>query len=57
METYYDWLYVVDQIVRERTGGFGVDDLVDAPTRTFYREGMDPEDAADEIILNDGTFA
>jgi hypothetical protein len=56
-ETYRDWLYVVNELIKERTGGFGIDDLADAPTRSFYRDGLDPEDAAEDIILNDGTFA
>ena len=54
--TYEQWLSEVNRHVQDQTGGFGIDDLVDYNTRLAYDDGMDPIEAAEAIIENDGTF-
>ena len=55
--TYEQWLSEVNLHVQDQTGGFGLDDLIDYDTRSAYDEGLDPLEAAEAVIENDGTFA
>jgi|13_taG_2_1085334.scaffolds.fasta_scaffold00939_8 hypothetical protein len=55
--TYEQWLSEVNLHVQDQTGGFGIDDLVDYATRSAYDAGMEPIEAAEAIIENDGTFS
>ena len=55
--TYTDWIKAVNREISALTGGFSADDLVDAPTRQMYDDGITPSEAAREIIRADGTFA
>ena len=54
--TYEQWLEEVNKHVVVRTGGFGINDLVDYPTRSDYDGGMEPSETAEAIVENDGTF-
>lgn len=53
---YEEWLNEVNRHVRDRAGGFGIEDLIDYNTRAAYDEGMEPEEAAEALIEHDGTF-
>ena len=55
--TYTEWMRAVNRVIRDITGGFSADDLVDAPTRQMYDDEYSPLEAAQEIIEQDGTFS
>lgn len=55
--TYTEWMRAVNRIIEDITGGFSASDLVDAPTRQMYEDEYSPQDAAHEIIEQDGTFS
>jgi len=54
--TYDEWLREVNKHVQALTQGFGIDDLVDYPTRSDYDGGMEPVETAEAIVENDSTF-
>jgi hypothetical protein len=53
---YNDWLTAVNDAVRIMTDGFNISDLVDYDYRSLYDEGLEPAEAAEMIVENDGTF-
>lgn len=54
--SYYDWLAEVNAAIQLMTDGFSIHDLVDYSYRALYDEGLEPAEAAEMIVENDGTF-
>jgi hypothetical protein len=53
--TYEEWLKAVDVIVTNWVG-VSLDDLPDWLSRDAYTEGLDPEEAAEEALLQIGYY-
>jgi hypothetical protein len=56
MDGYDLWLEAVNSEVQQMTGGFGIYDLVDYDYRSLYEDGIEPSEAAEMIVENDGTY-
>jgi hypothetical protein len=54
--SYDAWIAEVNIAVQLMTDGFSIHDLVDYNYRALYDEGLNPAEAAEMIVENDGTF-
>lgn len=51
--TYHEWMQAVDAHLRSRSG-LSSDDLADQTYHDWYDDGMDPIEAAEQVLENEG---
>ena len=51
--TFAQWMRAVDEAV-QATAGLSVHDLADQPFRDWYEDGLTPQEAAEETLIDEG---
>lgn len=51
--TFAQWMRAVDEAVYA-TAGVSVHDLADQPFRDWYEDGLTPQEAAEETLIDEG---
>lgn len=53
--TYEEWLYTVDRLIQHWVG-VSLDELPDWLSRDAYEDGLNPEEGAEEALLQVGFY-